>query len=321
MKEIVIDLLGSDSGWEELLLGVIQATKKFPEYRFVCAGPKKAIENKLNKEGISLDLIKILDAEKVISNDDNPMQILRGGFLDTSLLISISYLSESTDAIGLITTGSTGATLVSSRFKLGLIGNVQTPALGALLKHYNGSDFLLLDCGANLSFNADKYVEFAHIGYSFMKAYLKKDNPRVALINVGKEEHKGSDTLKSAYQQLKNENINFIGNLEGHDVFLDKGDVLVCDGFTGNVILKNAESVGLICSTLAKNEKQEELSKKINSLFNYTALGGALVLGAKKIIYKGHGSSKASSIVPICNDLINLDRNNYIDIITKEFDK
>ncbi len=320
MKEIVIDLLGSDYGYEELLSGVTQASKKYPTYCFVCAGPKEKIEGVFQKENINHDSIKILDTNKVITNNDNPMLIARGEFLDTSLLMCISYLKENKDAIGLITAGSTGATLVGSRFKLGLIENIQTPALGALLKHYNGKDFLLLDCGANLAFNADKYVEFAHIGDAFMKAYMKVGSPRVSLLNVGKEEHKGSEQLKNAYATLKEKDINFIGNIEGNDVFLDKADVIVSDGFTGNVILKNAESVGLICSNLAK-DSNKELSNKINSLFNYTALGGALVLGTKKIIYKAHGSSKASSIIPICNDLISLDKNSYIDIITKEFSK
>ena len=320
MKEIIVDLLGSDFGQDELLTGVIDAIRKYPSYNFVCAGIKKDIEPRLKKEGISLDQVKILDTDKVVTNNDNPMLIARGELLDTSLLLSINYLKENKDAIGLITAGSTGATLVSARFKLGLIPNIQTPALGALLKHYNGKDFLLLDCGANLTFTSDKYVEFAQIGDAFMKAYMKISNPRVALLNVGKEEHKGSEQLKNAYASLKEKDINFIGNIEGNDVFLDKADVIVSDGFTGNVILKNAESVGLICSNLAK-DSNKELSNKINSLFNYTALGGALVLGTKKIIYKAHGSSKASSIIPICNDLINLDKNSYIDIITKKFSK
>ena len=318
MKDIVIDLLGSDYGQEELLLGVIKAIKKFKEYRFVCAGDKKSILPTLEKNKVDSSRFKILDTNKVITNDDNPMLIARGEFLDTSLLLCLNYLKEHTSSIGLITAGSTGATLVGSRFKLGLINNIQTPALGAILKSYKGKDFLLLDCGANLSFTSDKYVEFAQIGNAFMKAYLKTNNPRVALLNVGKEEHKGTPILKEAYLALKEKDINFIGNIEGNDVFLNKADIIVCDGFTGNVVLKNAESVGLICSNITTNEKEKN---KIISLFNYTSLGGALVLGAKKIIYKAHGSSKASSIVPICTDLINLDKNNYIRIIEKEFSK
>ena len=194
MKEIVVDLLGSDYGQEELLLGVIKAIKKFPDYRFVLAGEKKSIVPTLEKNKIDLKKVKIIDTNKVVTNNDNPMLIARGELLDTSLLLSLNYLKENDSSIGLITAGSTGATLVGSRFKLGLINNIQTPALGALLKTYKGKDFLLLDCGANLSFNADKYVEFAQIGNAFTKAYLKIDNPKIALLNVGKEEHKGSES-------------------------------------------------------------------------------------------------------------------------------
>ena len=318
MKEIVVDLLGSDYGQEELLSGVIKAIKKFKEFRFVCAGDKKTILSALEKNKIDHKQVKILDTNKVITNNDNPMLIARGEFLDTSLLMCLNYLKENSSSIGLITAGSTGATLVGSRFKLGLINNIQTPALAAVLKSHKGKDFLLLDCGANLSFNSDKYVEFALIGNAFMKAFLKNNNPRVALLNVGVEEHKGTEALKSAYLELKNKNVNFVGNIEGNDVFLNKADVVVTDGFTGNILLKSAESVGLICSSITSCDTEK---KKINSLFNYTSLGGALVLGAKKIIYKAHGSSKSNSIVPICSDLINLDKNNYIKIIEKEFSK
>ena len=264
MKDIVIDLLGSDYGQEELLLGVIKAIKKFKEYRFVCAGDKKSILSTLEKNKVDSSRVKILDTNKVITNNDNPMLIARGEFLDTSLLMCLNYLKEHSSPIGLITAGSTGATLVGSRFKLGLINNIQTPALGAILKSYKGKDFLLLDCGANLSFTSDKYVEFAQIGNAFMKAYLKTSSPRVALLNVGKEEHKGTPILKEAYLALKEKDINFIGNIEGNDVFLNKADIIVCDGFTGNVVLKNAESVGLICSNITTNEKEQN---KLISLF------------------------------------------------------
>ena len=153
-----------------------------------------------------------------------------------------------------------------------------------------------------------------------MQAYLSVNKPRIGLLNVGKEEHKGTELLKATYQMLKNDNLNFVGNIEGNDVFLVKADVVLCDGFSGNIILKCAEAVGMIAATIAKNNKHDETYKTLESLFSYTSSGGALILGANKIIYKAHGSAKAETIVNICESLATLDKTNYLDIIKNEFE-
>ena len=170
--------------------------------------------------------------------------------------------------------------------------------------------------------NSEKLVQFAQLGSALMSAYLNVENPRVGLLNVGTEDTKGDALRKETFSLLKASSLNFIGNIEGCDPFMGKCDVVVADGFSGNVLLKDTEAVGMICRGITKQlGKDDPIAKKIAdtiySLFGYTEQGGAIILGTKKIVYKAHGAANAKSVASIVSDIVTLHEHDFIKKISK----
>ena len=299
---IAIDGMGGDNAPQAVVNGVIQALNEFNDLEFYITGPEDVIKEQLKKENYTGDKITIIDAKEVISTNEHPVMAIRKK-KDSSLCKALSLVKEKKcDAV--LSAGSTGAFLAGCNFIVGRIKGVKRPALAPIMPGKKGP-FMVVDAGANVDCKPEYLVQFAHMGREYYKGVLKAEDPTIGLVNIGVEEEKGNELTKNTYQLLKEEKgLNFVGNVEPRDVTSGDTHVLVCDGFTGNTILKMYEGTA---STVLKIIKDEMLSSGItakigalllkpvfNSIkkkFDYKEYGGAPFLGVDGICIKAHGSS------------------------------
>ena len=284
--KIGIDMMGGDFAPEEALNGIQQYLDE-GDAHIVMVGDQSIIESLLTQVSIPENSYTIVNATQVIDMHDHPARALKEK-PQSSIAIGFQLLANGeTDAF--ISAGNTGAMLVGSLYALKPIEGVLRPTISTIIPKENGATGLLLDVGLNSDCKPEHLNQFAIMGSVYAQAILGIENPRVALINIGEEEGKGNLLAQATYPLLKNNNhINFIGNIEGRDVFLDKADVLVCDGFNGNIILKLAES--LFDITSRKCIKDEYFDR-----FNFENYGGTPVLGISKPVVIGHGISKGKA--------------------------
>lgn len=284
--KIGIDMMGGDFAPEEALNGIQQYLKE-GDAHIVMVGDRDKIDLLLNEISIPGNSYTIVHATQVIDMHDHPARALKEK-PQSSIAIGFQLLATGeTDAF--ISAGNTGAMLVGSLYALKPIEGVLRPTISTIIPKENGATGLLLDVGLNSDCKPEHLNQFAIMGSVYAQAILGIENPRVALINIGEEEGKGNLLAQATYPLLKNnDHINFIGNIEGRDIFLDKADVLVCDGFNGNIILKLAESIFDITSR--KGIKDEYFDR-----FNFENYGGTPVLGISKPVVIGHGISKGKA--------------------------
>ena len=322
MKKIVMDVMGADKGLTPFVKGAELSNRQYPDYRIVFVGNKEVLEEEI--KNASLINYEIVDAKEVFLNTDSPMDLVKGKD-ETSLVKALKLLKEDDECVAMVSAGSTGGFLVGSIFRLGLINGIKFPALASPMIKIHQKWFALLDCGANLDIDSKTMIKFAKMGTALMKsAFGNIENPRVGLINVGKEETKGNALAKESYQLLKESNLNFVGNIEGHEIYLDKADVLVCDGFVGNVFLKGAEALSQIIEQIIRNmvPNNEEVSKAcdfVHKNFNYNEEGAAVFLGPRKICLKAHGHASENTILSSIRFAVTLHEGNFIDNLNKEF--
>ena len=326
MKKIILDTLGIDSGLNTLIKGAIDASKIYPEYRIVLVGKEQEIKDSIKFFDGSVDSFDIVNADVEFKGTDSPMDIPRGRD-ETSLVTSLMMLRNDEDAVAMITCGSTGGFIVGSAFRVGMIDGVRQPALASPMININKRWFALVDCGANLDCDSKTLVKFAKMGSALMKsAFGNFENPRVGLLNVGKEERKGNAVLKETYPLLKEASLNFIGNIEGHDIYLDKADVVVCDGYTGNVFLKGASALSSICEHIVYSCGKDDpnilkAKETLHKMFNYNEQGAAIVLGPRKICLKAHGTATSETIVSSIRFAVDLDKGGFINHMKEELGK
>lgn len=301
MKKVVLDLYGGDNDVAVMLPGVVEALNAMPELEAVLAGDKEELEGLLARYEYDTERLSIIHAPKVLTNRDNPTLAVHGdgGY---TLSAAFDYYAASDDADSLISVGSTGAVFVSSLVKLGLSDGVVKPVLGTLLPYSEKGRLCLVDCGANLEPTVEDMALFARLGCDYMKTTRRIENPSIALLSVGKEEGKGTEKLKSVFAALKESGLNFKGNIEPEDIFTGEYDVVVCDGFTGNMILKNTEASGrMLIERLKSAAGADEglisaLADKIGLFYRFNDYGGAMILGVKKPVIKAHGCANADTI-------------------------
>ncbi len=320
MKKIIIDTLGADKSAYELAYGGALIAKRHPELGVVLVGPKEELTKAVQDTEVDASRVHVIATDVAFGAQENPKQLLNPDN-HSSLALSLSTLKQDNDSFALISSGSTGGLMVGSIFRLGLLGKLKIPALGALLFSFQGNPFALVDCGANLDVNAFDLVKFATMGSVLMQARFDIVSPRVALLNVGAEPSKGDAVLRDANQKLKESPLHFVGNIEGYDLYQDKADVVVTSGLTGNIVLKLAESMGIYASQVAASLKDDpnadELSKKIYNNFAYTELGASILLGTKKICLKCHGSADRNSILETGEWALRLEEHGFIPSLDK----
>lgn len=324
MKKIVIDIYGGDNGPEAIISGALTILEERKDIAIVFAGEKTLVESLAKKRHADLSRVFYLDTKEFISNHDNPKNIFRG-FDGTSLVLALEEAQKDDDVLGLLSCGNTGAVLIGSMFRLGLIEGVTFPSLASVLPlPLTGGFVCLLDCGAMVDCKPENLKEFALFGTAYMKCAFGLSEPRVGLLNVGGEEGKGNELAKAAFHLLKSLPINFIGNMEGSDLLSGRFDVCVADGFSGNIILKNAEATGLLAQGIVKtamnrcqDPKSEEvltsLSTSLYSNFAYNDLGCSILLGAKKIVAKPHGKASEKTIVSSLRQFLSLSDGDFIN--------
>jgi glycerol-3-phosphate acyltransferase PlsX len=285
--KIGIDLMGGDYAPAEAIEGIHQYFSEKGKAHLVLIGVEEKIRPLLSGYSFASDRFSIVHAPEVIDFHDSPTKALKEK-PRSSIAIGFHLLATGkTDAF--ISAGNTGAMLVGALYALKPIEGVLRPTISTIIPKENGGTGLLLDVGLNSDCKPEQLNQFATMGSVYAQTILGIENPRVALLNIGEEEGKGNLLAQATYPLLKeNRHINFTGNVEGRDVLLDKADVMVCDGFTGNVILKLAES---IFEVTHKKQIQHEYLER----FNFENYGGTPVLGISKPVIIGHGISKGKA--------------------------
>ncbi len=305
--KLIIDAMGGDHAPDEIVRGAYLGMKKESDVEIIFTGDENAIRETMKKYDIPEENITIVHAPTKIEMDEDPLCILKSK-KDSSMAKGLALLRDG-EGDAFLSAGSTGALIVgaSSRiYKLKLPG-IRRVAIGAVLPLSN--PVLLLDSGANIEVTPEELVQFGYMGKAYAKGVLSVKEPRVALVNNGAEECKGTPLYSETHKLLKNEeNLHFVGNIEGRDIPLGEADVILCDGFVGNVILKLSEGFGKFISKELKKLLGGSLRGKIAALFIYSDLkkfksrlsyeryGGAPLLGTRFPIIKAHGSSKKKAI-------------------------
>ncbi len=298
---IAVDAMGSDNAPYAEIEGCIEALKSFNNINLVVTGPKDILEKEFSKYSYDKSKVEFIDATERISTNEHPVMAVRKK-KDSSLVKALNLVKEGNcDAV--LSAGSTGAFLAGSTFIVGRIKGVERPALAPLMPGKNGP-FMVIDAGANVDCKPSYLVQFAKMGKVYFNSVMEKENPKIGLVNIGVEEEKGNELTKQTYQLLKEENnLNFIGNIEPRDVTLGEVDVIVCDGFVGNTILKMYEGAAKTILSMIKEEIMSSAVSKFGAIFlsksfsnlkkkmDYKEYGGAPFLGVNGICIKAHGSS------------------------------
>jgi len=286
--KIGIDMMGGDFAPLEAIKGIQQyLQEKEQKAHLFLLGDEEKISSLAAEHLLSPNDYTIVHAPQVIGMHEHPTKALKEK-QKSSIAIGFYLLANGTiDAF--ISAGNTGAMLVGSLYSLKPIEGVIRPTISTIIPKENGGTGLLLDVGLNSDCKPEQLNQFAIMGSVYAQNILGIDNPKVALLNIGEEEGKGNLLAQATYPMLKeNEHINFVGNIEGRDLLLDKADVMVCDGFTGNIILKLAES-------LFEVTQQKQIKHEYFDRFNFENYGGTPVLGISKPVIIGHGISKTKS--------------------------
>ncbi len=303
--KIAVDVMGGDGGLEERLTGTLRASKMI-DAEFVLLGDKEHIEQELLLRNVDLSNLEILHAPEMIEGGDSPVKAIRTK-KNSSMVMGLEGIRKNGyDAF--ISAGNTGALLAGSLLKIGRIKGIDRPAICSVYPTTNGMA-ILIDAGANADCKPRNLLEFALMGKIYAKDVIGIDNPRVGLLNIGHEEGKGNFLVKEAYDLLKQKEQNFIGNVEARDISHGVADVIVCDGFTGNVVLKLTEGVAKFFSNELKNVFMSSFKTKLGALaiknellnlkdkMDYEEYGGAPLLGVKGFVVKAHGSSDARAFM------------------------
>ncbi len=321
--KIIVDAMGGDFAPYPQIEGSVRASEELG-VEIVLVGKRELIQEKLDEMGYAGDKISIRDASEVIENDDEPARAIRRK-KDSSIVVAANMLKNG-EGDALVSTGATGGVLAAGLLIVGRIDGVLRPALAPTLPTDKGAA-LLLDSGANADCKAANLAQFGIMGSVYANNVLGKENARVAIVNIGAEEHKGNELTREAYELLRKAPINFVGNIEGREIMDGDADVIVCDGFVGNVILKLTEG---LAKTLMRNIKSMFMKNFLTKMcalvlkgefsafkkrMDYSEYGGALLLGLKYPVIKGHGASDAKAVYSAIKQAEKIVSTNVVDKI------
>ncbi len=304
---VAVDAMGGDNAPGAIVEGAVMAVNGSEDVEIKLVGKQEVVEAELAKYTYDKSRIEVINATEIIETAEKPTLAIRRK-KDSSLVVAMKLLKED-KADAFVSAGSTGAVLVGGNAIVGRIKGIERPPLGPVLPSATGT-FILIDCGANVDVRSDHLVQFAQMGSIYMKEIMGIENPRVAIVNNGAEEEKGNALVKETFPLLKEcPDINFIGSIEAIRIPAGDADVVVCDGFVGNVVLKMYEGVGL---TLFKEIKKTIMSslhgkiagamikkdlKKMMKQYDASEYGGSPMIGLNKLVVKSHGSSDAKEIM------------------------
>ena len=306
LVKVAVDAMGGDHAPLEIVKGAVEAVNSRDDIKVFLVGQEEAVRAELQKYQYEVSRIEVVNATEVIEMAEPPVQAIRTK-KDSSIVVAMKMVKNG-EADAFVGAGSSGAILVGGQLIVGRIKGVERPPLAPLLPTEKGAS-LLIDCGANVDARPAHLVQFAKMGSIYMEHVVGISNPRVAIVNIGAEEEKGNALVKETFPLLKAcKDINFIGSIEARDIPSGYADVIVCEAFAGNIILKLYEGVGGTLISMVKKGMMSSLRSKIGALLVKPALketlkrfdtsdhGGAPLLGLKGLVVKTHGNSKALEI-------------------------
>lgn len=324
---ILVDAMGGDNAPEAIVNGCIDALIEAEGFDIVLIGDSQKINEIIGERKYEGQRLKVHHASEVITNDDIPTKAIKTK-KDSSMVVGFNMLKEGKGDV-FVSAGNSGALLAGALLLLGRIKGVERPALGAVIPVKDGRA-LIIDAGLNASCKPVNYLQFGILGSIYMRQLFDVKEPRVGLINMGTEVRKGNETIRNAFSLLSESKLNFIGNIEGKDITEGKADVIVCDGFVGNVMLKLLEGAASFFTSSIKEIFKTNLItmfsalllhksfKKFRTRFDPDLNGGAPILGVNGVVIKSHGSSKAKTIKHVIIKASYLSVNSVIDQIKEE---
>ncbi len=306
ITKVALDAMGGDNAPVEMVKGAVDAIQKRKDIKVFLVGKEELIREELKKYSYEADQLEVVNATEVIETAEPPVMAIRRK-KDSSIVVAMNMVKKG-EADAFVSAGNSGAVLVGGQLIVGRIKGVERPPLAPLLPTAKGVS-LLIDCGANVDARSSHLVQFAKLGSIYMENVMGIKNPRVAIVNIGAEEEKGNALVKETFPLLKEcEDINFVGSIEARDIPHGNADVIVCEAFVGNVILKLYEGVGSVLISKVKQGMMTTLRSKIGALLVKPALkttlksfdasehGGAPLLGLNGLVVKTHGSSNAKEV-------------------------
>ena len=321
---IIVDAFGGDNAPLEIIKGSADAIKEFG-IDITLVGNEEIIKKVCSDEGIEVSQFTLVHADSVISMNEAGTDVMKAKS-DSSMAVGLKLLADG-EGDGFVTAGNSGAVCVGATLIVKRIKGISRPGFAPILPGMNGH-FMILDSGANLQCRPEMLRQFGVMGSIYMEKVMGVKNPRIGLANVGVEEHKGTETQQEAYKLLSDAPVNFVGNIEGRDIPENVCDVVVCDGFTGNLILKTYEGVALsflkkmkgIFFKNLKNKLATALMKKdvmaMKAQFNYNDYGGAPILGVRKPVFKAHGNADAATLKNAIRLTLNYIKNDVVGEIS-----
>ncbi|MEA3328551.1 MAG: phosphate acyltransferase PlsX [Candidatus Omnitrophota bacterium] len=301
---IVLDAMGGDNAPRVTVKAAVQAARDF-NFQIILAGDRDIINSELKKYGKLQERISIAHASQIVEMGESALTAIRRK-KDSSISVAVKLLKEG-KADGLITAGNTGSAVAVTTLKLGMLPGVKRPGIAIALPTLKGMA-LLIDVGSNIDPKPEHLLQYAVMGTIYSRYILKKVNPRIGLLNIGEEASKGTELTKETYSLLSQSGLNFIGNIEGRDIFTGRSDCIICDGFIGNIVLKVCESIAETMVAFLKREISSSLLTKIGAGLckpaflalqkevDYTECGGAPLLGVDGNCIIAHGGSDAKAI-------------------------
>lgn len=323
-KKILIDVFGADDP-NALIDGVERAINECAGVDLIVVGDKNYIENRLIDRDFDRKRLEILDAKEVVTNDDGPVEAIRKK-RNSSLFVGMSALKDREDVGCMITAGNTGAVIAGAVLILGRETSNDRPTLVTMLPNDKGGITCLADCGANVDCKPHHLLKFGEYASDYAKSVLKIEDPKVALLSVGTEDKKGNMLTKETFKLLKESSLNFVGNMEAKTALSGDVDVIVADGFYGNVLLKSIEGtaksvLNRIVKLLKKHASADSDTTFVKSATNefleqldFNTMGGAILLGVKKPIIKAHGSASSSTVINTVKQAISIIKNTKDDL-------
>lgn len=325
--KIIVDAMGGDNAPLEIIKGSMLAVDEYGIDELVLLGDEAVINNCVKDNGIALKNTRIVNCTQVIDNCDDAKAVLRGK-PDSSMAVGFKLLNDG-EGDAFVSAGNTGAITVGATLITKRIKGVKRPAIASVMPSA-AKPFVLMDCGANAECKSEYLCQFGLLGSIYMQNIFGVQNPTVALANNGAEETKGTPVVKEAYQMMKNAPYNFIGNIEGRQIPFGDADVVVADGFTGNLILKTYEGVAKVLMQGIKGAFYKNTLSKLSYLgvrsgindmkaqFDYKEYGGAVMLGVKKPVIKAHGSADARCFKNAIKQAVMFLKTDLINKIEKE---
>ena len=299
---IAIDCMGGDHGLPVTVPAAVSFLSRYPDVRLLLVGKEDEIRDALSRQrGADLSRLEIRPASQVVAMDEPPSSALRSK-RDSSMRVAIEAV-KSGEADACVSAGNTGALMAISRFVLRMLDGIDRPAIAAPLPNLSGGATTMLDLGANVDCEPQHYLQFAIMGAALVTALEGKEQPSVGLLNIGEESIKGNDSVKQAAELLRASGLNFHGNVEGNDIYEGTTDVVVCDGFVGNVALKTSEGLAHMLNSFIREEFSRGMLSKVAALIALPVLkrlkarvdsrryNGASLVGLRGVVIKSHGSA------------------------------